>query len=146
MWPTHYIPAQDRIEGVPPPRVYLTSCPYPYELYEEMASEGDFTSAQPGEEATEEFASSGSFVSGVMVTYGYQTYTMLDEELESAASFVSGTLVERLVGFSAPHEELESAASFVSGTMADPLIFYLNWPLFPDELESAGSFVSGVLT
>jgi hypothetical protein len=146
MWPTHYIPNQPRIEGEPPPRIYLTSCPYPYEMSESLASAGEFTSATPGEEATEEMESSGSFVSGTMVTYGFQTHEMLDEEIESSGSFVSGSLVDRLRFMDAGRDELESAGSFVSGFMTDPLIFYENWPLEPDELESSGSFVSGVLT
>ena len=146
MWPTHYIPYQERIESTPPPRSYLTSCRYPYELIEEMASSGSFVSAQPGEETMEEMSSSGSFVSGLMVTYGYQAITITTEEIESVGSFIGGELVPRLRFIDAGRDEIESVGSFVSGVMTDPLIYYLNWPLIPDELESTGSFDSGALT
>jgi hypothetical protein len=115
-------------------------------MSEAFSSSAEFTSATPGEEVTEACASSGAFVSGVLVTYGYDILEVVIEELESAGSFVSGTLVERLRSINAPVEALESLGSFVSGAMTDPLIFYDNWPLQPDELESEGSFVSGALT
>lgn len=146
MWPTHYIPYQERLDSTPPPRTYLTSCQYPYELIEELTSTGSFVSATPGEETMEEMRSSASFVGGEMVTYGYKAITITTEELESIGSFVSGALVPRLRFIDAGRDEIESTGSFVSGAMVDPLIYYLNWPLIPDELESTGSFDSGALT
>lgn len=146
MWPTHYIPQQSKIESTPPPKMYLTSCRYPYELIEELRSSGTFIAAQPGEETMEEMRSSGSFVAGSMTTYIYSTYTMQVEELEAIGSFVGGDLVPRLIFMDAGQDQIEATGSFVNGVMIDPLIYYLNWPLIPDELESVGSFVSGDLT
>ena len=108
MWPTHYIPIQDRIDGVPPPRIYLTSCPYPYEMSEAFASSGEFTSATPGEETTEAFATVGAFVSGILVAYGYDVLEVVQEDLESAGAFVSGILNDCLRTITAPVEALEA--------------------------------------
>ena len=146
MWPTHYIPKQERIASTPPPRTYLTSCRYPYEMTETFTSSGAFVSATPGEEITEQMTSSGAFVGGTMVTYGYQIIDAGLDEIESVGSFVGGELVARLRTMDAGLDSIESSGSFVSGVMTDPLVYYLNWPLIPDELESSGSFVSGALT
>ena len=146
MWPTHFIPNQERLDSTPPPYTYLTSCQYPYELIEEMAASGSFVSATPGEETMEEMRSSGSFVGGSIAVFRYGAFEMTRDDIESVGSFVSGELVQRLRYLDAGRDEIESSGSFVSGVMLDPLIYYLNWPLIPDELESSGSFDSGALT
>jgi hypothetical protein len=146
MWPTHYLPRKNR-GGVPPPRFYLTTPPYPVEVVEEFASAASFQFATPGIGSEDELESAASFVSGTLVTKSFSDYYWM-EEIESAASFVSGTLVQKGFVIGRGNDELESAASFVSGTMDDPLVTYDNWPLgaATEDLLSGGAFVSGVLT
>ena len=147
MWPTHYIPGQDRVEGVPPPRTYYTTPPYPPEITEELTSSHEWLSGSFSIGAADELESAMSFVSGTLndILVGFDGRR---DELESAMSFVSGSMVS--TGFKAGYgkDELESAMSFVSGTLNDILIVYDNWPLgvASESLESAMSFVSGALT
>jgi hypothetical protein len=146
MWPTHYLPRTPR-EGIPPPRFYLTTPPYPLEVVEEMAAAAEFQFATPGVGTDEEITAAAQFVSGLVTSLGFVAYEF-DDELESAALFVSGTVT--LLGFviGQGNDELESAAQFISGALEEPLIIYDNWPLGADTEDMLGSaaFVSGVLT
>lgn len=148
-WPTHYIPAQDRIEGVPPPRYYLTTPPYPIELVEELSSQSGTPDQgfQPSAEAQDEFTSNGAPVGGVFSTI-LVTTNILPDDLESWALPISGVLVDRLIRASTEIHELESNGLPIGGNLGDPLVRYDNWPLGFDseDLESAGLPISGVLT
>jgi hypothetical protein len=146
MWPTHYLPNGNR-GGVPPPRFYLTTPPYPVEVTEELSSAALFMFATPGIGAEDELEMAASFVSGSMTTFVFPTYAWT-EELESAASFVSGNLVTLVFPTIEAGDELESAAQFVSGSMVRILVEYENWPLGADteDLFCSASFVSGVMT
>lgn len=146
MWPTHYLSRVPR-EGVPPPRFYLTTPPYPIEVVEEMASAASYQFVTPGIGSDEEIESAALFVSASLTLFNFKA-SDFEDEMESAAQFVSGNLVT--LGFKAGYgnDELESAAQFVSGVMEEPLIIYDNWPLGADteDLLSGASFISGVLT
>ena len=149
MWPTHYIPKQERVEGTPPPRYYLTTPPYPCLVVEKIRSEqAEFVGGSQGLGSEDEISSAVSFVSGAMEEFVYSELEPLRDDLESAISFVSGTLVIALKQIEVGPDELESAVSFVSGELRNVLIVYDNWPLGADteDLLSSVSFVSGVLS
>lgn len=147
MWPTHYIPHRERIEGLPPPRTYYTTPPYPPEITEDLTASFNCAAGSFGIGSADDFTASMAFVSGVMddILVGFDGRR---DDLESSMSFVSGSLVSTGFVRGYANDELESSMAFVSGTMADILIIYDNWPLQPDpeSLESSMSFVSGALT
>jgi hypothetical protein len=149
MWPTHFIPNQARVEGVPPPRYYLTTPPYPIEFTEALQSGGVPVRVGfvPFAEDEAYIQSGGSPVSGVMIQRLVNLPPLL-EELECAGSPVSGVMVQRLIVADAGDEMIESSGLPISGIMRDPLVRYENWPLGYDteDLLSAGQPVSGVLT
>lgn len=148
MWPTHYIPNQPRVEGEPPPRYYLTSPPYPLEVFETLAAAGgEFVGGSFGLGSGEDIECAAAFVSGEMITYGYVEIAA-EDEIECAAAFVSGALVVRLVQAEVGPDEIECAAAFVDGELRDSLVRYQNWPLgaADEDLLGAAFFVSGVLT
>ena len=149
MWPTHYIPSQERIEGVPPPRFYLTTPPYPLELVETIASDAEPRTIGFVPFATDEayIISAGAPVSGVMT----KLLTSFDggfEEIQSAGLPVNGVLRDILIRMNVPPENIISTGAPVSGMLKDPLVVYDNWPLGFDseDLQSAGLPVSGALT
>lgn len=147
MWPTHYIPLQDRIEGVPPPRIYLTTMLYPVEVEETLqATEGRFVSATPGIGAEDNMQATASFVSAELINYGFLSIEF-DDAIETVASFTSGELVDRLLRYTSPPDMLASTAMFIGGDLVEPLVRYENWPLGFDteDLLGNGSFVSGEL-
>lgn len=149
MWPTHYIPKQDRVEGVPPPRYYLTTPPYPIELTEALQSDGDGPQRLgfvPFASLEEEFQSAGIPVGGTIDSI-LVTTSVEPEEIESVGVPVSGILVEMLIRIEVEDELIESVGIPVSGILRDPLVVYDNWPLGADteDLQSAGVPVSGVL-
>jgi tetrahydromethanopterin S-methyltransferase subunit G len=146
MWPTFYIPLSRRVEGDPPPRFYLTTPPYPYELHEDMTTVGEVDSITPGISTEEEIESTASFVSAEMVQRLRTTDGGMDE-IENAALFVSAEMVQRLLTYNNRWDEIETTAQFVSGEMRDPLVTYLNWPLGAgtEDIITGASFVSGVL-
>lgn len=146
MWPTHYIPLRERVDGTPPPRIYLTTPPYPLELTESATASAEFTSGKFDIGAQEELESSGSFVGGELVIR-LVTAQCGRDELESSGSFVSGAIAVYGYKDGYGNDELESSGSFVSGAVTDPLVVYDNWPLgfSAEDLLSGGSFVSGAL-
>lgn len=146
MWPTFYIPITRRVEGEPPPRFYLTTPPYPYELYEEVTSASEVDSVTPGITVEDQIESSSQFVSGLLVTR-LRTYDSGFDEVESTMQFVSGLLVTRLRTYNNGNDQIKTTMQFVSGAMTDPLVTYLNWPLAAnqEDITSQASFVSGVL-
>lgn len=150
MWPTHYIPNQPRLDSTPPPRLYLTTPPYPIEVIEQLASASVYVVASFGLGAEDELESAASFVGGEIIQYGYTDANAGRDELESAAVFVGGVLaLQPVITIDAGIDELESAAVFVSGVLATvPIIDYNNWPLgaTTEDLLSAAAFVSGELT
>jgi hypothetical protein len=141
MWPTHYIPNVPRVEGVPPPRYYLTTPPYPVEVVEEILSEASNPRAgfTPVATAEETMTTNGAVVSGVLQTLLLET-SVLPDDIESNGAVISGVLVDRLI--------LQSTGAVISGILRDPLVRYENWPLGFDseDLQSAGMPVSGALT
>ncbi len=144
MWPTHYLPVPGRIEGVPPPRYYLTTPPYPLELTESLASTGDALAITPGIGTEDEIESTAAVIGGVLTALRVD----LDsgrEEIESTAAVISGVLQTVLVPYDNRHDELESTAAVISGVLTSPLIVYDNWLLLPDEIESSASVIGGVL-
>ena len=149
MWPTHYIPKQDRVDGVPPPRFYLTTPPYPVELVEELQSEGDVIRVgfSPFITAEDEFRSAGVPVSGVINSILVRT-NVEPEELQSAGLPISGVLRDVLIRIEIEDETLASAGIPISGVLRNPLVVYANWPLGFDteDLQSTGVPVSGVLS
>ena len=149
MWPTHYIPNQPRLDGVPPPRYYLTTPPYPVELTESLASAaeepaGGFT---PSAEDTAELSSVGVPISGVLRAILVEADAP-HEELQSTGIPISGVLRDVLIRLDIGREELSSVGVPISGILRDPLVRYENWPLAAEEAESlisTGRPVSGVL-
>lgn len=149
MWPTHYIPYQEKVEGTPPPRYYLTSLPYPIEVVEGIAASSNnprlgFT---PVATAEEEFQSNGAAISGLIRSI-LVTTSVVPDDIESNGSVISGVLNERLIRIDAKNDNIETSGSPISGILRDPLVVYENWPLGFDfeDLQSAGSPVSGALT
>lgn len=149
MWPTHYIPNQARIEGVPPPRYYLTTPLYPLEIIEEIESspgtpDGAF---QPSLDAIETMTTNGAPVSGTLVSI-LKTTSVLPDDIESNGLVISGILLSILKTAGVEIHELESSGLVISGYLGDPLVRYENWPLGFDseDLISAGLPVSGALT
>lgn len=146
MWPTHYIPNQTRIDGEPPPKIVLTTPPYPYEFGDSMAAEGAVVAITPGLGAEDELTSQGSALSGVIqdILIGFDGGR---DEMAAEAAAVSGVLNDILVAFDAGRDEIVSAGSALSGVMTDPLVRYENWPLGVDteDLYAVGSAVSGAL-
>ena len=149
MWPTHYIPKQDRIEGVPPPRYYLTTPPYPLEITESLAANSTDPEAYivPAAETGEEMTSSGEPVDGLLKDILIRYEEWPPEAITSEAEPVSGVLNDILVRYEGPPEELTSAGEPVSGAIVDILVRYENWPLgvATESLASSGAPVSGVL-
>ncbi len=149
MWPTYYIPNQSRVEGIPPPRYYLTTLLYPLEIVEEMESNAGTPKMgfSPALDAEESFASNGAAVSGVLKSI-LQTTSVIPDHIWSDGAVISGVLVERLRLASVEIHELESNGAVISGILRDPLVLYDNWPLGFDseDLTSAGQPVSGALT
>jgi hypothetical protein len=148
MWPTHYIPNQPRVEGVPPPRYYLTTPPYPMEVYEDLqAGGGEFETGRTGTGTEESVTAYGEFLGGTMTTYGFPSYSYV-EALTVYGEFLGGTLVERRVIVNAPPEMLTVYGEFLGGSMTDPLVRYENWPLSGEgeALECYGEFIGGTLT
>lgn len=147
MWPTHYIPHQDRVEGVPPPRTYYTTPPYPPEVTEDFTAHMSCAAGTFGIGAGDDFTASIAFVSGTLndILVGFDGGR---DDLEASISFVSGSMVSTGFKRGYANDELAPSMAFVGGTMADILIIYDNWPLQPDpeSLESSMSFVSGALT
>lgn len=145
MWPTHYIPKMDRVEGIPPPRITLTSPPYPVEVIEEFKSHADVDAIAFGIGAEEEIKSGGALISGGL----YERLVGFDaglDEIESSGALISGQLVTRLKTYNNRFDEIESSGALISGQLRDPLVVYSNWPLLPDELKSAGAVIGGTLT
>jgi hypothetical protein len=145
MWPTHYIPNQPRIDGVPPPRYYLTTPPYPYEFGDAIAANALALDGLFGIESIESLTTSGSALSGSLVERLVE-YAHPPEALDVTGSALNSTLVERLRTYEGESESLAVAGSALSGVLKDPLISYNNWPLVPDELASSGSALGGTLT
>lgn len=149
MWPTHYIPNQERIEGIPPPEFYLTTPPYPIEIVEEMqASGGPYDIGfVPFASVQEAITTSGRPVSGSMSAL-LVTMNILPEEIQSAGIPISGVLKQILITIEIPNEMIISAGIPISGVLRDPLVVYDNWPLGfeTEDLQSAGIPVSGALT
>lgn len=149
MWPTYYIPKQDRVAGVPPPRFYLTTPPYPVQVIEELAANSTDPQAGfvPSAETGEELTSSAAPVSGVLSDI-LKRYTIPPEAITSSAAPVSGDLRDILQRYTVPPEFIESWGGPVSGALADMLVRYENWPLgvATESLSSTGGPVSGVLS
>lgn len=149
MWPTHYIPNVPKVEGIPPPRYYLTTQPYPVEVVEEIASQASNPRAgfTPVATAEETMVSNGAVVSGVLKTLLLET-SVLPDDIESNGAVISGVLVDRLIRANAGIDRLQSTGAVLSGILRDPLVRYENWPLGFDseDLQSAGMPVSGALT
>ena len=148
MWPTHYIPNQPRVEGVPPPRYYLTTPPYPVEVSESLESAG----GEPDLGFTPSATDEAYMTSGGMPVSGSMSRLLVEidldpEELESGGLPVSGVLRDVLIRITIEPELLGSSGSPVSGVLRDPLVVYDNWPLGVDteDLQSGGLPVSGVL-
>lgn len=146
MWPTFYIPIVRRVEGEPPPRFYLTTPPYPYELYEAMTTASEVDSVTPGISIEDQVETNAQFVGGELVTR-LRTYDNRYDEIETEIQFVSGLLVTRLRTYDNRNDQVETTMQFVSGEMKDPLVTYLNWPLgyAQEDIITEASFVSGVL-
>jgi hypothetical protein len=145
MWPTHYIPKMDRVEGIPPPRLTLTTPPYPIEVIEEFKSHANVDAIAFGIGAEEEIKSGGALISGGL----YERLVGIDgflDEIESSGALISGVLVTRLKTYDNGRDEIESAGALISGQLRDPLVVYDNWPLIPDEMKSGGAVIGGTLT
>lgn len=146
MWPTHYIPNQPRIDGEPPPKIVLTTPPYPVEFSDEIESEGAVVSVTPGIGSEDELTAQGSALSGVIqdILVGFDAGR---DDLEAEGSAVSGVLRDILISVDQGHEAIEAEAYALGGSLADPLVTYDNWPLGVDQedLYAVGSAVSGVL-
>ena len=149
MWPTHYIPNKPREDGIPPPRYYLTTPPYPLELVEEMESNPGPPDVGfvPAFAATEIFQSGGQPVSGVIKSILVET-SVLPDHIWSNGNVVSGSLRTILKETDIGIDRLQSNGAVISGALRDPLVRYDNWPLGFDseDLFSAGMPVSGALT
>lgn len=150
MWPTHYIPNQERVDGLPPPRYYLTTPPYPVQITEELEADSTNPDAYlvPSIETDESLTSAAVPVSGELrdILIRYEEWP--PESLESSGEPVSGVLNDVLIEYVGPPESLESSGEPVSGVLVDVLVAYENWPLgaATESLASTGVPVSGVLT
>lgn len=148
MWPTHYIPNQPRLEGTPPPRITLTTPPYPLELFEELetASTSPDLGFVPSAELYETATSAGLPITGELRDV-LVTYEMEPEAIESTGDAISGILRDVLVPYEGDPDLLTSSGLPIAATLRDPLVRYENWPLAVDteSLISAGAPVSGEL-
>jgi len=145
MWPTHYLPLKNREDGIPPPRLTLTTPPYPTEVIEEFKSSGTVEAVAFGIGAEEEISSFAALIGGT-INERLISFNAGIDEIESTALLIGGTLITRLKTYNAGRDEIESHAALISGTLRDPLVVYENWPLLPDELASSGALIGGVLT
>lgn len=150
MWPTHYIPYQPRLEGIPPQRYYYTSPPYALQVIEELTANSTSPLAYlvPSAEINENLISSGAPVSGELRDILLRYDGWPEDVLESTGEPVSGVLADILVIYTAPTETLESSGEPVSGVLMNIRVAYDNWPLdvATESLSSAGAPVSGVLS
>jgi hypothetical protein len=149
MWPTHYIPSQERIEGVPPPTFYLTTPPYPAEITESLFSSGvpQDLGFVPFAEAEDYITCAGRPVGG-SISSDLIGFDGGEEYIQSAGLPIGGVLNQILVTTSVEPEFITAAGIPLSGTLRDPLVVYDNWPLGfeTEDLQSAGIPVSGALT
>jgi hypothetical protein len=149
MWPTHYIPNQPRVEGVPPPRYYLTTPPYPLEQSESMTSAGSNPTSGfvPNFEDEAYFTTSAAALGGTMRDVLIR-YTGPPENIQPGALPLGGALVERLIRYTGPPENIQPAALPLGGIMRDPLVTYDNWLLgfATESFTSGGLPLGGSLT
>ena len=149
MWPTHYIPSQARIEGVPPPTFYLTTPPYPIEITESLLSNGSPQDLGfvPFAESEEYITAAGRPVSGSMSS-DLIGFVGGEDYIQSAGLPIGGVLLTILKTTSVLPEMIFASGGPVAGDLRDPLVVYDNWPLGfeTEDLQSAGIPVSGALT
>ena len=149
MWPTHYIPNQPRVEGVPTPRYYLTTPPYPLEQSESMTSAGSNPTGGfvPNFEDEAYFTTSGAALGGVLKSI-LLTYTGEPEHIQPGALALGGELRDVLIRVTQAPEAFMPGALPLNGEMRDPLVRYENWPLgfATESFTSGGLPLGGSLT